>query len=150
MAVKTVKRIAADLLKVGKSRIWMDPQRLSDMEAAVTRDDVRHLIKEQAIMVRPSSSPSRGRKWAFHSAKRSGGRRGPGSRKGHATARGSKRGSWPEKVRAQRDAIRELRDSGRITKEVHRDFYMQIRGGKFPSRRALLEAIKPKVKRGRK
>jgi len=150
MVVKTVKRIAADLLKVGKSRIWMNPERLTDMETAVTRDDVRRLIKEGAITVRPSSVPSRGRKRLIHSKKRSGRRRGPGSRKGSKGARTRKGGGWPERVRAQRKELRALRDSGKITREIYRDFYRQIKGGKFESRRALLDAVKPKKRRVRR
>ncbi len=150
MAVKTVKRIAADLLKVGRSRIWMDPNRLMDMDAAVTRGDVRRLIKDGAIAVRPASTPSRGRKRILHSSKRSGGRRGHGSRKGSARARATKHESWPEKVRAQRSELRKLRDSGKVTREVYRDLYMQVKGGKFGSRRMLLDAVQPMMKRGRR
>ncbi|MCS7138595.1 MAG: 50S ribosomal protein L19e, partial [Crenarchaeota archaeon] len=40
MSVKTVRRLAAEILKVGESRIWIDPERLEDVENAVTRADV--------------------------------------------------------------------------------------------------------------
>lgn len=137
------------MLKVGKSRIWMDPARITDMQAVVTREDVRRLIKDKAIRVKPSSSPSRGRKRSLHFKKRSGRRRGPGSRKGSKGARERKGIMWPDIVRAQRASLRDLRNAGKITRSVYRDFYMQVKGGRFKSRKELLEAIKPFINRRR-
>jgi len=143
MTVKTVKRIAADLMKVGKSRIWLDPKRMEDVESAVTRQDVRKLIKERAIAKRPSAHPSRGRKRLLTSSKRGGRRRGHGSRKGKKGARRGWTSEWPVRVRAMRLALKKLKSGGKIDNERYRKLYLQIKGGRFQSVRELLDQVTP-------
>jgi len=143
MTVKTVKRIAADALKVGQTRIWMNPDRLEDVESAVTRQDVRRLIREGVITKRPSSTPSRGRKRVFAMKRRSGRRRGPGSRKGSKGARRGWTSEWPARVRAMRRALRQLKRSGKVEGERYRKLYLQIKGGLFSSVRELLDHVTP-------
>lgn len=150
MTVKTVKRIAADVLKVGETRIWMDPDRLEDLESAVTRQDVRRLIKEGIITKRPSSTPSRGRKRAFVIARRRGRRRGPGSRKGAKGARTGRTSEWPARVRAMRRALRQLKKSGKVESKRYRKLYLQVKGGRFSSVRELLDQVTPSRKTARR
>ncbi|MBO3800280.1 MAG: 50S ribosomal protein L19e [Candidatus Brockarchaeota archaeon] len=140
MGVKTVKRLAADILKVGESRIWIDPQRLEEVENAVTRADVRRLIKSGIIKKRPASTPSRGRFRARSS------RRGPGSKKGAKGARISV--TWVEKVRAQRRLLKELRSSKVISSKVYRRLYLMVKGGAFASKRALMNYVLSLKERG--
>jgi large subunit ribosomal protein L19e len=138
MGLKTAKRLAADIMSVGQSRIWIDPERLEDIESAATREDVRRLIGEGAIRKRPPSKPSKGRARLKLVAKRKGRRSGPGSRKG------AKRESvgWVEKVRAQRKLLKDLRDRGEISRSVYRELYRKVKGGVFASKRALIEQVK--------
>jgi large subunit ribosomal protein L19e len=150
MAVKTVRRIAADLLKVGETRIWMDPDRLEDLESAVTRQDVRRLIKGGIITKTPSSAPSRGRKRALAMAKRRGRRRGAGSRKGAKGARTGWTSEWPARVRAMRRALRKLKKSGKVEGERYRKLYLQVKGGRFSSVRELLDQVTPARKTARR
>lgn len=143
MTSRTVKRIAADLMKVGKSRIWLDPERREDIDSAVTRQDVRKLIKERAIVKRPSAHPSRGRKRLSVLGKRSGRRRGHGSRKGKKGARRGWTSEWPVRVRAMRRALRRLKSSGKVDTDRYRKLYLQIKGGRFQSVRELLDQATP-------
>jgi len=140
LGVKTVRRLAADILKVGESRIWIDPERLEDVENAVTRADVRRLIKSGIIRERPASTPSRSRVRARS------GRRGPGSRKGAKGARVSV--TWVEKVRAQRRLLKELRDKKIISRRMYRRLYLMVKGGAFASRRALMNYVVSLRERG--
>ncbi|MEM3712114.1 MAG: 50S ribosomal protein L19e [Thermoproteota archaeon] len=140
MGVGTVRRLAADILKVGESRIWIDPERLEDVENAVTRADVRRLIKSGAIRKRPASTPSRGR------VRIRSGRRGPGSRKGSKSARVSVK--WVEKVRAQRRLLKELRNRKIISRKMYRRLYLMVKGGMFASRRALMNYVISLKERG--
>ena len=39
------KRLAAEILGVGESRIWIDPNRIEDVADAITREEIRGLIK---------------------------------------------------------------------------------------------------------
>lgn len=141
MGIKTVKRLAADILKVGESRILIDPARIEEVEDAVTRADVRRLIKSGVIRERPPSTPSRGR------ARARNGRRGPGSRKGAKGARMTV--TWVEKVRAQRRLLKQLRDRGVVSRSLYRRLYLMVKGGSFSSRRVLMNYIATLKEKGR-
>jgi len=140
LSIKTVKRLAADILKVGESRIWIDPERTGEVEDAVTRADVRRLIKSGVIRERPASTPSRGR------VRMGSGRSGPGSRKGAKGARMTV--TWVEKVRAQRRLLRQLRDKGVVSRRLYRRLYLMVKGGAFASRRVLLNYVASLKERG--
>jgi len=144
MTIRTVRRLAADMLKVGKSRVWMDPGKMEDIESAVTRQDVRRLIKEGTIARRPASVPSRGRKRLLLREKRSGRRRGAGSRKGHKAARMGRTSEWPARVRAMRRALRKLKRTSKVDTKRYRKLYLQIKGGRFASVRELLDQVVPR------
>jgi large subunit ribosomal protein L19e len=38
------KKMAAQILKVGKNRVWLDPKHSKDLDAAITKADVRKMI----------------------------------------------------------------------------------------------------------
>ena len=46
MSLKSQRRLAAEILKVGESRVWMDPDRTEEVEIAITREEIRRLIHE--------------------------------------------------------------------------------------------------------
>lgn len=148
MGIKTVRRLAAAIAKVGESRIWLDPERLEDFENVATRAEVRRLLKEGAIKIRPASTPSRGRKRLMKKKRSAGRRRGHGSRKGKKGARASEASSWVAKVRAQRKLLRELRDSGKISRSLYRKLYLKVKGGAFSSKRHLLDYVNTLISGG--
>ena len=55
------KRIAAALLKCGVHRVWFDPERSTDIQNAISREDIRGLIGEGAIQAEQKRGVSRGR-----------------------------------------------------------------------------------------
>gem|GEM_PF-3511345 len=55
------KRIAAEVLNVGLSRVWLDPDKLTDVANAITREDIRGLIEEGTVKARQAQGISRGR-----------------------------------------------------------------------------------------
>ena len=46
MKLRSQRRLAAEILKVGEGRVWIDPNRMEDVEAAITRDEIRKLIHD--------------------------------------------------------------------------------------------------------
>lgn len=64
------RRIAAQLLKIGRNRVWIDPERIEDVEAAMTRDEIRKLLHEGAIKSLPQAGVSRGRARIIHLKKK--------------------------------------------------------------------------------
>jgi len=119
------KKLAAKILHVGVSRVWLDPTKKEEISKAITKADIRRLIKKGYIKKKPE------KKKAKKKIKR---RRGPGSRKGKATTRLSKKRRWINTVRPLRRFIRELKDQGKIDNKTYRTVRKLIKGGMFRSR----------------
>jgi large subunit ribosomal protein L19e len=143
------KRIVAAILKCGVNRVWFDPGRLSDIENAISREDLRGLVADGAIKARQKKGVSRGRA-REKIAKRSYGHcKGPGRRKGAAGARHPGKRSWIQKIRAIRKALVTLRDAGTIDPHTYRIFYRKAAGGQFRSvahMKAQLEILSGRMK----
>ncbi len=127
------KRLAAEVLGVGVSRIWIDPTRIDEVVDAITREDIRKLIKDGVIQVKPIHGNSRAR-WRYrHQQRRKGRRRGYGKRKGVKTARMDEKEVWMNRIRKIRRYLRYLRDHGVIDRKTYRRLYMLAKGGVFHS-----------------
>ncbi len=126
------KRLAADLLKCGVHRVKLNPENLDEILEAITREDVKRLIKDGVIYKEQKRGVSRAR-----ARKRK--KKGPGSRKGGKYSRLSRKEQWMRRVRAQRKKLRELRDRGLVTKSVYRRVYRMVKAGAFKSIAAMVE-----------
>ena len=126
--------MAARILKCGESRIWMDPAKLGDISQAITSADVRRLIGSGIIYAKPKMGVSKGRKRYIAAQKKKGRRKGKGSRKGSIGSRFSRKRSWINVVRAQRQMLKEMRVTGKVDKKVYKDLYYKSKGGYFRSR----------------
>lgn len=142
MNLSTGKRMAAEILKCGKNKVWIDPQRQEDVDEAITKADVRRLIQDGAIKKRRENQQSRGRARKNLNQRKKGRRSGHGSRRGARGAREKKKSDWMTKVRAQRKLIKEMRDSGQMSKENYREIYRKVKGGFFSSKRNLKNYLK--------
>lgn len=131
--LKTQRRLAAQILKAGQNRVWIDPERTDDAEAAITREEVRKLIHEGVIKSKPEKGVSRGRARVLHEKKKKGRRSGIGSKTGSPHARISKKEAWMSKIRALRKRLRKLKDRKTITETVHRELYTMASSGRFSS-----------------
>ena len=74
------RRIASKIMKIGENRVWINPQRIEDVESAITREEVRKLVHEKAIAAAPVKGVSRGRAKTIQAKKRRGRRKGAGSK----------------------------------------------------------------------
>jgi len=127
------RKLAAQILKCGENRIWIDPNALEDVSSASTKDDVRELIESGVIKRKPVKGISRARINARKAQRRKGRRRGHGRRKGKKTARMPRKEQWMTRIRAIRRRLRYLRDSGIIDRRTYRMLYMKAKGGEFRS-----------------
>ncbi len=125
--------MAAELLKVGEGRVWIDPERIDDVEAAITREEIRRLIHEGAIQSRLERGVSRVRARVLHEKRKRGLARGPGRRSGSPRARVSKKEAWMTRIRALRKKLRELKASRVISESVYRRLYDMAGSGVFES-----------------
>jgi large subunit ribosomal protein L19e len=127
------KRLAAQILKVGQNRVWIDPERMDDVEGAITREEVKKLIHEKIIVSLPEKGVSRSRAKVVREKKRVGRRKGAGSRTGSPHATVSKKEAWMSKIRSLRRKLRELKTSRVITEGTYRKLYVMAGSGRFES-----------------
>ena len=131
--LRAQKRLASEVLDVGKNRLWFDPERQGDIADAITRDDIRELVDEGAITAKDKKGNSRGRARERQQKRSYGHQKGAGSRKGKAGARQNPKKDWTSRIRAQRTKMRELRDDGDLEPAEYRELYDQAGGGEFDS-----------------
>jgi large subunit ribosomal protein L19e len=127
------RRLAAQILKVGQNRVWIDPERTDDVEGAITRDDVKKLIHEKVITALQEKGVSRARAKAVQRKKQRGRRKGPGSHGGSGYAKISKKEAWMSKIRSLRKRLRELKTSRVITETTYSQVYRMAGSGRFES-----------------
>ena len=135
------KRLAADVLDVGRNRIWLDPAAQGDIAQAITREEIRELVEEGLIRAEDARGNSRGRARERNKKRAYGHQKGPGKRKGTKGARQNEKEQWQNQIRAQRRKLRELRDQGELTPTQYRQLYKKAGGGEFRSVRYLLNYI---------
>ena len=141
MSLKSQRRLAAEILKVGENRIWIDPERIDDVEIAITREEIKKLVHERAIQPRPEKGISRSRARVLQIKRRKGLRRGPGKRSKTIL---SDKEVWMRKIRALRRRLRELKEKRVITGSTYRSFYKMAGSGAFESIGELERHIKTK------
>ncbi|MFZ1126725.1 MAG: 50S ribosomal protein L19e [Methanoregula sp.] len=147
--VASQRRIAASILKCGVNRVWFDPERLSDIENAISREDLRGLITDGAIKAHQKKGVSRGRARVRTAQRSYGHRKGVGKRKGALGARTPSKRAWIQKIRAIRKALVALRGEGTIDRHLYRVIYRKAAGGQFRSvahMKAQMEIIAGRLK----
>jgi large subunit ribosomal protein L19e len=127
------RRLAAQILKVGQNRVWIDPERMDDVESAITREEVKKLVHEKVIVSLPQKGVSRSRAKSVQEKKRRGRRKGQGSFTGSGQAKVSKKDAWMLKIRSLRKKLRELKASRVITETTYRQLYKMASSGRFAS-----------------
>ncbi len=131
--LKSQRRLAAQILKAGQNRVWIDPERMEDAEVAITREEIAKLIHNDIIKLLPEKGVSRGRARALHEKKKKGRRSGPGSRGGAANAKVSRKEVWMSKIRALRKRLRRLKTEKVIAENTYRKMYKMASSGRFTS-----------------
>ena len=134
MNLTTQKRLAADILKVGLNRVWIDPEQIEEVSRAITRDGVRQLINQGAIKAKPKNGISSYRSKKIAQQKKTGKRKGKGSVKGAKYARTPKKQAWMSTIRALRTDLKDMRAAGEIDPTTYRKLYKMAKGGAFKSK----------------
>jgi large subunit ribosomal protein L19e len=127
------RRLAAQILKIGQNRVWIDPDRIDDVDGAITREEVRKLIHEKVIVSLPEKGVSRSRAKTIRGKKRLGRRSGVGSVTGAGYAKVTQKDAWMLKIRSLRRKLRELKASRVITESTYTQYYRMAGSGRFDS-----------------
>ncbi len=140
MNLRSQKRLAARLLKAGLSRVRIRQEK--DAEEALTRNDIKLLIKKGVIYKKQKKGTSKFRSKKIAEQKKKGRRKGPGSKKGTRGARKDSKTGWIETIRPLRRLLKEMKDSQQITKEDYKKLYARAGGGFFRSKKHMLTYMK--------
>jgi len=122
-------------LKCGENRVKFDTENLQSIKEAITKSDIRALVKDKIIKKRKKAGVSRTTARKTLKQKRKGRRAGPGRKSGTHHARLSKKRAWMNKIRAIRGLLRTLREKEVIDSKVYNMLYQKSKGGFFRSRR---------------
>lgn len=142
MDLKTQKRMAAEIMKCGSSRVRV--QSTKEVDDALTRQDIRDLIKKGLIKKAPKGGTGRARAKKVLEQKKKGRRRGTGKRKGKWGARNPGKAMWIRKVRPLRETLRMLRDTGQLKVSDYRKVLLMVKGGYFRNRKHMMFYLKDK------
>ncbi len=136
MTIKFAKRVASDMMHRGINAIRINSASMEDAEKAITRDDVRKLIKSGGIIAIKAKHNVSARSKVLREKRSEGRRRGMGRRRGTRQAR---RGiSWEKKVRSQRAFLKMLKSMGKIDTSTFNSLYGQIKGNVYANKAALV------------
>ncbi|TRN01773.1 50S ribosomal protein L19e [Sulfolobus sp. E1] len=126
------KRLAAELTGVGISKVRIAEGFESEVQDALTRSDVKKLIKEGKIIILSKTGISSGRAKEKRRNRRikSEGKK-EGSRKGRKGARARRKQLWVNRIRKIRQYLRWLRDHEVIDSHTYRELYLRAKGGSF-------------------
>jgi len=133
LSLKSQRRLAAQLMKVGTNRVWIDPNRIEDVEVAITRSEIRRLIHEGIIKQLQAKGVSHARARVLHEKKKKGLRRGPGTREGSSRAKVTKKDAWMLRIRALRRKLKGWKASRAVAEESYRQLYVAASSGAFSS-----------------
>ena len=135
MNIRTQRLIAAKIFKVGTDRVWLDNNKIEDIKKAITKDDIRGLIAEGLIKRKQKEGSSRVRARKILVQKRKGRKQGSGSKEGKRTARSPRKRSWINRIRPQRELLKDLKEKNRIEKKDYGILRRKAKGGLFRSKK---------------
>lgn len=141
VSLKLQKRLAASVLGCGKRKVWLDPNEVTEIATANSRQNIRRFIKNGYVIRKPTKATSRARTRARNEAKRKGRHTGHGKRKGTKDARMPQKVLWMRRQRVLRRLLRKYRDAKKISKDLYHSFYLGSKGNLYKNKTVLIEAI---------
>lgn len=130
MNLRKKKELASEVFKVGKDRLVFVESRLSDLKEAITKQDLKDLKEDGAIIIKEI----KGRR-KVEKRKR---KRGPGKVKKKVNSRKT---DYVLMTRKLRGYVSELQKQGKISKEEETELRKKIRNKAFKSKANLRDIV---------
>lgn len=141
MSIKLTKRIASELTERGVSAVRIKNDSIAEARKAITREDVRVLIKNGGIYTIKAKHNISAHSKVLREKRIKGRRRGMGRRKGTIAARGGLL-LYKKKIRGQRRLLKALKSENMIDNIRFKRYYALVKGGNFASKGSLLSHIR--------
>jgi large subunit ribosomal protein L19e len=129
MSAESQRRLASEILGVGKNKILFDKNKIEDIKKAITRLDIKELIKEGAIKVRIKKKIK---------VKREKRNKGVGHTRVKVKRRKEK---YVRKIRKLRKYIQEMADKKILANDEKKHLRKMAKAGELKSLRHLQEYI---------
>merc|ERR1712196_307202 len=142
VSLKLQKRLAAEVLKCGKGKVWLDPNEVNEISMANSRQNIRKLVKDGFVIRKPENIHSRSRARLSAAAKAKGRHTGYGKRRGTREARLPTSLLWMRRMRVLRRMLRKYRDAKKIDKEKAEKLREKAIAEQYDSRRTKNKAAR--------
>ena len=133
MQITNQQKMAAQILKCGVHRVWINPSYLDQVAQSVQKEDIREAIDNGWIKAKAIKGTSRVRALKIQEQKQKGRRKGQGKRSGSANARNPRKQRWMATIRAQRRILKDMREDGTLESSQYRHYYLKAKGGSYRS-----------------
>lgn len=133
--MRNKKNLAGKVMKVSPYKVKFVEGALEDIKKAITRSDIRGLIAVHKIIKDETNLHSRAGARKIAAQKKKGRRGGFGSRKGSKNSIVNKKTKWINRIRAQRELLKDLRDKSIISTKNYQMLCLKCKGGYFRNRR---------------
>ena len=135
MKLSSKKNLASKTLGIGKGRAWFNPERLEDIKAALTKQDIRDLFKDGAIKIKTV----KGKK--TRKIRKTRRRRGSIGKKVS-----TKKRDYVNRIRKIRALLKSLKSSGKINSKEYSAFNRYARSVPFRDIKQFKEYLNEKLK----